>query len=98
MAPVVPRIVIAFRVEGFSCSRHQRLSDFSVGIALGVSVGTGAFTAVRIWTADQPNRTGSTSDRRNRFAVAITHQNAGFPRQSVLSTVVVSWDGRLPVD
>jgi hypothetical protein len=77
MAPVVPRVLSEFRVEIFSRLRHQRLSDFSVGFAPGVSVGTGAFTAVRIWTPDQPDRTESPSDERNWFDVAITHQPAG---------------------
>src|SRR5438105_15763765 len=56
MAPVVPRVLIEFRAEGFSRLRHQRLSDFSVGLALGVSVGTGVFAAVSFRTTAESSK------------------------------------------
>ena len=46
IAPFDARVLIASRVEVFSRLRRQRLSDFSVGFAPGVSVGTGVFAAV----------------------------------------------------
>ena len=50
MAPVVPRVLIEFRIEVFSRLRHQRLSEVSEGFAVGVFVGIAASAAVRIWT------------------------------------------------
>ena len=50
MAPVVPGVLIEFRVEGFSRLRHQRPSEVSVGLAVAVFVGIPASAAVSIRT------------------------------------------------